>query len=98
VVQQFTQGSIGVTNNPLDMAINGGGFFQMDDGNGATVFSRNGQFQLDQSGYIVNSNGMQLKGIMATNGVIPQGSPRGAAALVRSDPEPGRAAAAGHRR
>jgi flagellar hook protein FlgE len=75
VVQQFTQGSIGVTNNPLDIAINGGGFFQMDDGNGATVYSRNGQFQLDQSGYIVNSNGLQLKGIMANQGVISQGSP-----------------------
>lgn len=75
VVQQFTQGSIGVTSNPLDSAINGGGFFQMDDGNGATVYSRNGQFQLDQSGYIVNSNGLQLKGIMANAGVISQGSP-----------------------
>ena len=57
IVQQFTQGSIGVTNNPLDTAINGGGFFQMDDGNGVTSYSRNGQFQLDQSGCIVNSNG-----------------------------------------
>jgi len=75
VVQQFTQGSIGVTSNPLDIAINGGGFFQMDDGNGATVYSRNGQFQLDQSGFIVNSNGLQLKGIMASMGVISQGSP-----------------------
>jgi flagellar hook protein FlgE len=75
VVQQFTQGSIGVTSNPLDIAINGGGFFQIDDGNGATVYSRNGQFQLDQSGYIVNSNGLRLKGIMANLGVVSQGSP-----------------------
>ena len=75
IVQQFTQGSIGVTNNPLDTAINGGGFFQMDDGNGVTSYSRNGQFQLDQSGYIVNSNGKRVKGIMAINGVIAQGSP-----------------------
>ena len=84
VVQQFTQGSIGVSANPLDVAINGGGFFQMDDGNGATVYSRNGQFQLDQSGYIVNSNGLQLKGIMASSGVISQGSP--AVALRLFDP------------
>lgn len=75
VVQQFTQGSIGVTSNPLDIAINGGGFFQLDDGGGSTVFSRNGQFQLDQSGYIVNSSGLQLKGIMANKGVISPGSP-----------------------
>jgi flagellar hook protein FlgE len=32
IVQQFTQGNISVTNNPLDTAINGGGFFQVDDG------------------------------------------------------------------
>jgi flagellar hook protein FlgE len=63
-----------VTNNPLDIAINGGGFFQMDDGNGGTLYSRNGQFQLDKDGYIVNAQGLQLKGIMA-NGVIPPGSP-----------------------
>jgi flagellar basal body rod protein FlgG len=37
IVQQFTQGNISVTNNPLDTAINGGGFFQMDDGQGGTV-------------------------------------------------------------
>lgn len=75
VVQQFTQGNISVTNNPLDIAINGGGFFQMDDGLGGTLYSRNGQFQLDKDGFIVNAQGLQLKGIMAVNGVVSPGSP-----------------------
>jgi flagellar hook protein FlgE len=75
IVQQFSQGNISVTNNPLDTAINGGGFFQMDDGTGGTVYSRNGQFQLDQDGYIVSAQGLQLKGIAAVNGVIAAGSP-----------------------
>ncbi len=75
VVQQFTQGNISVTNNPLDTAINGGGFFQMDDGSGGTVYARNGQFQLDKDGYIVSAQGLQLKGIAAVNGVIATGSP-----------------------
>jgi flagellar hook protein FlgE len=75
VVQQFTQGNITVTNNPLDVAINGGGFYQMDDGSGGTVYARNGQFQLDNTGYIVNNNGLQLKGIMAVDGVVATGSP-----------------------
>lgn len=76
VVQQFTQGNITVTNNPLDTAINGNGFFQLDDGLGGTLYSRNGQFQLDQTGYIVNAQGLQLKGIMAdAAGDIPTGSP-----------------------
>jgi len=75
IVQQFTQGNISVTNNPLDIAINGGGFFQVDDGQGGTQFSRNGQFQLDKNGFIVNAQGLQLKGIMAVNGVVSPGSP-----------------------
>lgn len=75
IVQQFTQGNISVTNNPLDTAINGGGFFQMDDGSGGTVYARNGQFQLDKDGFIVSAQGLQLKGIAAVNGVIATGSP-----------------------
>lgn len=75
VTQQFTQGNISTTNNPLDIAINGGGFFQMDDGQGGTLYSRNGQFQLNKDGFIVNAEGLQLKGIMAVNGVVASGSP-----------------------
>jgi flagellar hook protein FlgE len=75
IVQQFTQGNISITNNPLDVAINGGGFFQVDDGLGGTLYSRNGQFQLDKDGFIVNAQGLQLKGVMAVNGVVSPGSP-----------------------
>lgn len=75
VVQQFSQGNISSTNNPLDTAINGGGFFQMDDGTGGTVYARNGQFQLDKDGYIVNAQGLRLKGVPAANGVIATGAP-----------------------
>lgn len=75
IVQQFSQGNITVTNNPLDTAINGGGFFQMDDGSGGTFYARNGQFQLDKNGFIVSAQGSQLKGIPAVNGVIATGAP-----------------------
>src|SRR4030042_764231 len=56
VAQQFTQGNISVTNNPLDMAVNGPGFFVMNGVNGIS-YSRNGQFQLDKDGYIVSRTG-----------------------------------------
>ncbi len=76
VVQQFTQGNITVTNNSLDIAINGGGFYIMDDGSEGNVYARNGQFQLDQTGYIVNGQGLRLKGRVAdSNGVIQPGNP-----------------------
>lgn len=72
VAQQFTQGNISPTNNPLDMAINGAGFFRMSQ-NGAITFSRNGQFQLDKNGYLVNSSGLHLTGFDAdaTGKIIP---------------------------
>lgn len=61
VAQQFSQGNITVTSNPLDVAINGEGFFRMSD-NGSILYTRNGQFSVDKSGYIVNASGFRLTG------------------------------------
>jgi len=70
VQQQFSQGSITTTNQALDVAINGNGFFQLSD-NGANVYSRNGVFQLNNVGQIVNASGLQLMGYAAnSSGVI----------------------------
>jgi len=72
IAQQFTQGDIATTNNPLDLAINGAGFFELST-NGTTTFTRNGQFKLDNTGYIVNSQGARLQGFMADDvGTITQ--------------------------
>lgn len=74
VSQQFTQGNITSSNNPLDIAINGNGFFRMSD-QGTIVYSRNGQFHLDKDGYIVNSNGLHLTGYAVdSNGVLQTGA------------------------
>lgn len=74
VVQQFTQGNITATSNPLDVAINGGGFFRLSNA-GAITYSRNGQFQLDKNGFIVTSGGQRLTGFQATSaGTINLGS------------------------
>ena len=73
IAQQFTQGNITATENPLDLAINGNGFFQLNSG-GATEYTRNGQFKLDREGFIVNNQGKQLLGYSADNlGVIQPG-------------------------
>lgn len=63
VAQQFTQGNITTTNNSLDMAISGAGFFRMDN-NGSITYSRNGQFQMDKNGFIVDSQGYKLTGYL----------------------------------
>ena len=65
VSQQFSQGSINSTDNPLDLAINGGGFFQLKDLNGSLQYSRNGQLRVDRNGYIANSQGSRLLGYPA---------------------------------
>lgn len=75
VKQSFTQGNISVTNNPLDIAISGEGFFRMDQG-GVITYTRNGQFNLDKDGFIVNNAGQQLTGFIAdATGAISGGTP-----------------------
>lgn len=75
VRQQFTQGNLTTTSNPLDIAINGGGFFRLDN-NGSISYSRNGQFLLDREGYIVNNGGLKLTGYPAdpVTGVVVPGN------------------------
>ncbi|MFO1330398.1 MAG: flagellar hook protein FlgE [Rubrivivax sp.] len=62
IAQQFTQGSINSTDNPLDVAINGRGFFQVSDGVSPPKYTRNGQFKVDRDGYVVNNAGLKLLG------------------------------------
>lgn len=75
VAQQFTQGNITVTNNPLDVAINGQGFFRMSD-SGTITYTRNGQFLIDKEGYVINGDGLRLTGYLAdANGTVIPSSP-----------------------
>ena len=62
VRQTFTQGSLSTSNNPLDLAINGNGFFRVQRNDGTVAYSRNGQFDIDRDGFIVNANGDKLTG------------------------------------
>lgn len=74
VSQQFSQGSTTATSNPMDLAINGPGFFQVSDGNSPTVYTRNGQFKLDRDGFIVSNQGLRLLGYPANNeGIVLPG-------------------------
>lgn len=75
IAQQFTQGNIEASNNPLDIAINGAGFFRTTVA-GATQYSRNGQFSLDKDGFMTNAQGAKLTGFTASpTGAILAGSP-----------------------
>ena len=64
----FQQGSFVATNNPLDLVIQGRGFFQIRQANGEIAYSRAGQFHLDRDGNMVTPDGEQLEPQIA----IPQ--------------------------
>jgi flagellar hook protein FlgE len=75
IAQQFSQGNIQTSSNPLDIAINGAGFFRTTVA-GAIQYSRNGQFSLDKNGFMVNAQGAQLTGYATSAaGKILAGSP-----------------------
>lgn len=59
-IRNFTQGSLQDTGNPLDMAINGDGFFQITMPDGKIAYSRDGNFRLNAEGLMVTPNGLAL--------------------------------------
>jgi flagellar hook protein FlgE len=69
----FTQGSISATGVPTDVAIQGSGFFAVEQ-NGITSYTRAGDFSLDQNNYLVTSLGQQVLGYPAVNGVVNTGA------------------------
>ncbi|HPF25018.1 MAG TPA: flagellar basal-body rod protein FlgG [Steroidobacteraceae bacterium] len=56
----YTQGSLSQTGNPLDLAIEGRGFFQIQLPDGGTAYTRDGSFQISPQGQLVNSSGYTL--------------------------------------
>ena len=84
VSQQFSQGNITNTNNPMDIAIQGPGFFRLDD-NGVITFSRNGQFHIEKDGSLTNASGDKVTGYSASpTGNINQTAP----AVILIPPSP----------
>lgn len=79
ITQQFGQGNLTSTSNPLDIAISGDGFFQLYDSANtqSASYTRNGQFQFDKDGYIVTSTGRYLTGWMGdtSTGFLPSSGP-----------------------
>jgi flagellar basal-body rod protein FlgG len=58
--KNFTAGSLETTDQPLDLAVNGRGFFQIRQPDGTVAYSRDGTFHLDSNGQIVTANGYAL--------------------------------------
>ncbi|ENA30811.1 MULTISPECIES: flagellar basal-body rod protein FlgG [Pseudomonas] len=59
--KNFTEGSLQTTDQPLDMAINGRGFFQVSMPDGTIAYTRDGTFHLNSDGQVVTANGFALE-------------------------------------
>ncbi len=74
ISQQFKQGNVDFTDNSLDLAIGGEGFFVLSD-DGARVYTRAGNFSVDNQGYVVNPAGKRLQAYPSTgNGLFNTGA------------------------
>jgi flagellar hook protein FlgE len=85
VAQQFSQGNVTVTGNNLDVAINGNGFFKVQQPDGSSAYTRAGNFKLDKVGDLVTNGGAQVMGFkvdpatgLSTSEAQPLSFPTGA--------------------
>lgn len=58
----FSEGQLRGTGNPLDLAIEGPGFFEVQASDGSRLYTRAGQLQVNNQGYLVTTNGLRLSG------------------------------------
>ena len=68
--KDYTQGSIEITNNPLNVAIQGDGFFQVKMADGTFSYTRAGNFHIDNEGNLVDPNGRILEPAI----ILPEGT------------------------
>ena len=86
IAQQFTQGNIDFTDNALDLAIGGEGFFVLSD-NGARSYTRAGAFGVDNQGYVVNAQGARLQAYpYAGSGLFNTGTPQDLQLTIGANP------------
>lgn len=72
--RDMSQGPLNHTGNPLDIALNGPGFFAVSTPSGATQYTRNGHLQLDAQSELVTSTGLVVQGEGGSPIVIPSGA------------------------
>ena len=89
--RNFTQGSLQQSNNNLDVAINGNGFFGVTMPDGTIGYTRDGSFQLDAQGRLVTSSGLPVaNGITIPPGTtaVSIGADGAVSALLPGNPAP----------
>lgn len=77
ITQVYSQGAIQSTDGPLDAAIQGDGFFVVNDSNGNQFYTRNGSFTVNSDGTLVTQTGQAVQGWSSTTGKINTNGPIG---------------------
>ena len=86
IAQQFTQGNIDFTDNALDLAIGGEGFFVISD-NGSRSYTRAGAFGIDNQGFVVNAQSARLQSYpYSGNGLFNTGTPQDLQLTIGANP------------
>ncbi len=87
----FSQGTIEISSNPLDLAIQGDGFFVVQGSQGEQLYTRNGQFGTNANNEIVTINGQRLLGFgvdgnfqVQRTGLVPLTIPSGTATVAQA--------------
>jgi flagellar hook protein FlgE len=73
----YTQGTLTTTNGPTDSAIQGSGFFVVQNSQNQTLYTRDGSFRVDAAGTLVTSTGETVQGWSAVNGQVNPNGPVG---------------------
>lgn len=87
----YTQGNLQQTDNRLDVAINGDGFFQIEMPDGSTAYTRDGNFKLTAEGQLVTSSGFTVLGgvtIPAETRSVTIGNDGVVTVIVGNNPQP----------
>ncbi len=91
ITPDFTQGTIEVSSNPSDLAIQGEGFFIVQDSQGEQVYTRNGQFKTNSDNELVTTTGQRVLGFgvdqdfeIQTTELVPLEIPLGSAAVAQA--------------
>jgi flagellar hook protein FlgE len=87
IEEQFTQGSISATGVNSDVALDGNGFFVLNNG-GTNVYTRDGNFGLDLNGNLISQDGQQVMGYPAIGGVVNTNAPLAGISLPVGQTEP----------
>jgi flagellar hook protein FlgE len=74
-LRQFTQGALQSTSGPLDAAIQGAGFFVVNGANNSTQYTRDGSFQVNSAGDLIDATGEAVQGWNAQDGVLNTNGP-----------------------